>query len=68
MWKNTVEPVRPQMTIWRMCVAAVYLSLQTQSEYVILIVLPLQIYLYEGVSVLRHRYIVGLVMIYADKN
>jgi hypothetical protein len=20
MWKNTVEPDRPQMTIWRMCI------------------------------------------------
>jgi hypothetical protein len=21
MWKNTVEPGRPQMAIWRMCIA-----------------------------------------------
>jgi len=66
--KITVEPVRPQMTIWRMCIAAVYLSLQTQSEYVILIAFPLQKYLYERASVLRHRHIVGLVMIYDGKN
>ena len=68
MWEIIVEPGRQQMTIWHMCIAAVYLSLQTQAEYVMLIAFQLQKCLYERNSVLRHRYIVSLVMIYAGKN
>ena len=63
-----VEPGRQHMTMWHMCISAIYLSLQTQTEYVIFIALPLQKYLYERNSVLRHRYIFSLVMIYAGKN
>jgi hypothetical protein len=29
MWKNVVEPDKPEMTIWCMCFAARYLRLQT---------------------------------------
>jgi hypothetical protein len=63
-----VESDRPQVTIWRMLIAAAYIRLQTQSEYVILTAIPLQIYLYERASVLPQRCTVGLVVIYVGKN
>ena len=63
-----VEPGRPQVIIWRMRIAVVYLRLQTHSEYVIVTAIPLHKYLYERASFLRHSYIVGLIMIYAGKN
>jgi len=48
-WKNIVEPVRPQMTIWRMCIACwIPKATDTHSEYVILIALPLQQCLHES--------------------
>ena len=35
MWKNIVQPDRPQMTIWRMCIACcIPKATDTQSEYV----------------------------------
>jgi hypothetical protein len=55
MWKNTVEPGRPQMTIWRMRIACwVPKATNTHSEYVILIAFHLQQWLHERVSVLRY--------------
>jgi hypothetical protein len=43
MWKNTVERGRPQMTIWRMRIACwIPKATNTHSEYVIVIVVPLQ--------------------------
>jgi len=63
-----VEPGTPQMTILRMRIAVVYLRLQTETEYVILITIPLQKCLYERASLLRHSNFVGLVMVYAGKN
>ena len=42
MWKNIVEPDRPQMTIWFMHVACwITKATNTQSEYMILIAFPL---------------------------
>jgi len=39
MWKNTVEPDRPQMTIWRMRFACwITKATDGHPEYVILIV------------------------------
>jgi len=41
MWKNLVEPDRPQMAIWRMRVACwITKATNSHSEYVILIVFP----------------------------
>jgi len=38
MWKNTVEPSRPQMTIWRMDFACqIPKGKNTQSDYIIII-------------------------------
>jgi hypothetical protein len=43
MWKNTVEPDRTQMTIWRMRIACWSpKATNTHSEYVILIDIPLK--------------------------
>ena len=43
MWKNMVEPDRPQMTIWRMRIACWRLTAtNTHSEYVILIAFSLE--------------------------
>jgi len=38
MWKNTVDPGRPQVTIWRMRISCwITKATNTHSEYVILI-------------------------------
>ena len=43
MWKNIIEPGRPQMTIWRMRIACgIPKATKTYSEYVILLAFPLQ--------------------------
>jgi hypothetical protein len=43
MWKNIVEPGRPQVTTWRMRIACRILkAANTHSEYVIPIAFPLQ--------------------------
>jgi hypothetical protein len=43
MWKNIVQPDRPQMTVWRMCIECwIPKSTKSHSEYVILIAFPLQ--------------------------
>jgi hypothetical protein len=58
MWKNTVEPDRPQMTIWRMRIACwIPKATNTHSEYVILIDFPMQQWLPERASMLRYTYI-----------
>jgi hypothetical protein len=54
MWKNTVDRGRLQMTTWRMRIACwIPKATNTHSEYVILIVSPLQQWLHEGASMLR---------------
>jgi len=64
MWKNIVEPGRPQMTIWRMRIACwVPKATSTHLEYVILIAFPLQRSLHERASMLRYTYIACLVTI-----
>ena len=50
--ENIVKAGRPQMTIWRLRIAAEYVRLQTHSEYVILVAFPLQQWLHEHASVL----------------
>ena len=54
MWKNTVQPDRPQMTIWRMRLAHwIAKATNTHSEYVTSIAFPWQQALCERASVLR---------------
>jgi len=58
MWKNIVEPDKPQMTIWRMRIACwTTRAKNTHSEYVILIAFPRQQWLHERASMLRYMYI-----------
>jgi hypothetical protein len=58
MWKNIVEPDRPQMTTWNMRIACcIPKALNTHSEYVTLTAFPLQQWL------LRYTYIACLVYI-----
>jgi hypothetical protein len=55
MWKNTVEPGRPQMTIWHMCIACwIPKATNTQSESEILIAFPLQQWLHVHHSTLHY--------------
>jgi hypothetical protein len=54
---NMIERRRPQMTIWRMRIACwIPKATVTHSEYVILIVFPLQQWLHERASVYRYTY------------
>jgi hypothetical protein len=49
MWKNTVQPGRPQMTVLRMRIACwIPKATNTHSEYVIRIAFPLQQWLHEN--------------------
>jgi len=49
VWKNIVNPNRPQMTIWHMRIACyIPKSTNTPSEYVILIAFPLQQWLHQS--------------------
>jgi hypothetical protein len=65
MWNNTVEPKGPQMTICRMRMACwIIKATNTHSEYVILIVFPLQQWLHERTSILRYTHIACLGRVY----
>ena len=58
MWKNTVQPNRPQITIWRIRMACWMLKgTNAHSEYTILIAFPLQQWLHEGASMLLYTYL-----------
>ena len=61
--KNMVEPVRPQMIIWRMRTTC-WLPNATDihSEYVIYFAFPVQQWLHESASMLRYTYIACLVI------
>ena len=57
MWKNTVQPGRPQMTKWRMRISLwIHKSTNTHLEYVILVAFPLQQSLRQRPTVLRYIY------------
>jgi len=63
MWKNIVEPKRPQMAIWRTCVACwIPKGTDIHSEYVRLTAFPLQQWLHKRAS-LRYTYIACLVIL-----
>ena len=62
MWKNIVEPDRPQMTIWCTCIACWMIkATNTHSECVIHIAFPQQQLSHERASVLHFVYITCLV-------
>ena len=55
MWKNIVEPDRPQMTVWRMRFAWwIPKSTNIHSEYVIVMAFPLRQWLHERAPMLRY--------------
>jgi hypothetical protein len=57
-----VQPDRPQMTTWGARIACWILKATGKhSEYVLFIAFPLQQWLQEGASLVRHTYIVCLV-------
>ena len=56
--ENMIEPVRPQMTIWRMRITScVPKATNTHSEYVILIAFSMQHWLHQRALILRYVYI-----------
>jgi hypothetical protein len=64
IWKNTVEPSRPQMIIWRMRIACwIHKDTDTHREYVIIIALLRQKWLgiHKRATMLRYKYITCLV-------
>jgi len=61
LWKNNVEPDRPQMTIWCMYIACwITKATDTHSEYVTLTAFPQQQQLHEHASMLRYARIACL--------
>jgi hypothetical protein len=64
-WKNTVQPGRPQMTIWPMCIARwIHKATNTHSEYVTLIDFPLH---NSCTKALRYTYIACLVSLHKER-
>ena len=64
MWKNIIEPDKPQKTLWGTCIACWILEATNKlSEYVILIVFPLQQWLYKHASMLHYVYNACLVFV-----
>jgi len=61
-WKTFVQPVRPQMTIWRMRISCwIPKATIIHSEYVIFIDFTMQQCLHERVSILTYKYVACLV-------
>jgi hypothetical protein len=62
IWKDIVEPFRPQMTIWHIRIAFWEpKATNTHSDYAILTAFPREQWLHEHASMLRYTYIVSLV-------
>jgi hypothetical protein len=69
MWKNIVEPDRPQMTTWRMRISCwIPKAKKTLSEYIILIAFPQLQWLHESVSTLRIRTLPVLLLVEPRPN
>ena len=68
MWKDIVEPDRPQMTIWLMRIACrVTKATNLHSEYVIVIAFPLQQLFHERASLSCYAYNAWFVLLYSRK-
>jgi hypothetical protein len=64
MWKNTADPCRSQMTIWRIHIPCwIPKATTTHAEYVLLTAFAQQQWLHERALVLRYIYIASLVEI-----
>jgi hypothetical protein len=65
MWRNMVEPDRPQNTIWRMRIEFwIPNATNTHLQYVILIAFPLQQWLCERAPTLRCAYFASVLSIF----
>jgi hypothetical protein len=63
MWKNNVEPDRPQMAMWCLrTVRRITMAKNTHSEYVTIIAFALQQWLHKSASMLCYEYIACLVL------
>jgi hypothetical protein len=63
-WKNTVEPVRPQMAIWRIRISRLIpKAINTHSEHVIHIAFPLQQLFHARASILGYSALPVLLII-----
>jgi hypothetical protein len=61
MWRNTVQPDRPQLTLWRKRVAGwIPEAANTHTEYVTFIAFLLEQWLHEGTAILSYTYILSL--------
>ena len=62
MWKNIVEPDRPQMTIWPMYIACrIPKATNTHSGYANLIAFPLQQWFYRRDPMFRYTYFASFI-------
>ena len=62
MEKNTVQPDRPQIIIWRMRITCwIPKATDIHLEYILLIAFPPQQWLHERASMLRYTYITCLI-------
>jgi hypothetical protein len=66
MWKNIVQPGRPQMTVHITC--WILKATNTHSQLVILIVFPLKQRLHERASTLRYAYFASLVNVNRQRD
>jgi hypothetical protein len=61
MWKNIIEPDRPQITVWHMHISYwIPTVINMHPDYVILIAFPLSQWLHECPPMLRYTYIACL--------
>ena len=69
MWKNIVEPERPQMKIWRMRILCWIPNVtNTKAEYIIRIAFPLHQWLQVHLSLLCYTCIACLVKLCSDDS
>ena len=65
MWESTVEPDRPQTTIWHMRISRwVPKATNTHSEYVTCIAFPKQQWLHERASMSRDTHIAACLVLF----
>jgi hypothetical protein len=67
MWKNTAEPKRPQMTIWRTRIACWVYTVTDTLKHATIIAFLLQQWLNERASMLRYAYI-GVLYLMTELN
>ena len=68
-WRNTVEPDRPQITVWLLQIVCwIPKAINTHSHYIIIIAFPLQKWLHERASILRYTFIASPVYLRDQPN